>query len=49
MFTQDELKWLYQVLDQLMLRGIPDKVIRLRLMIKLQQALQPPKPEDKSD
>lgn len=49
MFTQDELKWLYGLLDQITVQGIPNKVHALSILVKIKQMLQPPKPEDKSD
>ncbi len=49
MFTQDELKWLYGLLDQITVQGIPNKVQALNIMVKIKQMLHPPKPEDTSD
>lgn len=44
MFTQEELKWLSSVLDQIPVQGIPNKIHALNILVKIQQMLQPPAP-----
>jgi hypothetical protein len=46
MFTPNELNYLYQVLDQLNVRGEDQKAMVLNLMRKVRAALEPPRPEN---